>query len=77
MLNTRFITIENFTLYKATLIKQCAEGKKAFESAWNELKDKGYLFQYKLKSLNGHFYYEYDLLDESIHTPKKEVLEKG
>lgn len=66
-----YITIEDFVLYKTTLKKQCIEGEKAFESTWKELKDAGYLIQYRLqdktpneegKVLNT-FYYEYELLD--------------
>lgn len=69
-----YITIENFTLYKAHLMKQCMEKETAFGSAWNELKNSGYLIQYKLKDRNGAFYYEYELLDE----PEKEKkAEKG
>lgn len=77
-----YITIENFTLYKNTLKKQCQEKEKSFESAWKELKDKGYLIQYKLQDGKGNFFYEYELLDikKSVeplidknfnHTPKK------
>jgi len=65
-----YITIENFILYKTTLKKQCKEGNKAFESAWKELKDRGYLVQYRLRDKKGNFYYEYDLLD-NVHTPEK------
>lgn len=83
-----YITLEDFTLYKTTLLKDCSEGKKAFESAWKELKDSGYLIQYKLQGEKGFFYYEYELLDEpqvteiaetshSIHTPKKEGVDNG
>lgn len=72
-----YITIENFTLYKTTLKKQCAEGEKAFESAWKELKDNGYLIQDRHRNTDGSFYYEYELLDVSSHTPKKEGVDKG
>lgn len=59
-----FLTIEDFTLYKNNLKKYCAEGEKAFESTWKELKDAGYLIQYRLQGDKGYFYYEYELLDE-------------
>lgn len=72
-----YITIENFTLYKNTLKKNCCEGNKAFESAWKELKDKGYLIQERHQNTDGTFYYLYDLLDVPIHTPKKEGTVKG
>lgn len=82
-----YLTIEDFTLYKTTLKKDCLEGEKAFESTWKELKDKGYLIQYRLQNGNGQFYYEYELLDEPLekevetenesknHTPKKEGMD--
>ena len=106
-----YITIEDFTLYKSTLKKKCVEKDKAFESTWKELKDAGYLIQYRLQSGKGTYYYEYDLLDEPdielaneihskqnrktkeqknhnpkkggmekiepIHTPKKDIMDKG
>ncbi len=58
-----YITIEGFALYKSHLIKQSADGIKSFESTWAELKQKGYLIQYKTRGENGSFCYEYDLLD--------------
>ena len=58
-----YITIEDFTLYKNYLLKQCKEGKDGFQSTWNELIKAGYLVQYKLKNDKGVFYYEYELLD--------------
>ena len=65
-----YITIENFTLYKNTLIKQCKDKEGSFNTAWKELKDNGYLVQEKKRTSNGSFYYEYDLLDESFTTPQ-------
>lgn len=59
-----FINIPEFTLYKNTLRKHMAEGDKAFDNMWKELKDKGYLIQYRLQGEKGHYYYEYELLDE-------------
>ena len=80
-----YITIEGFTLYKTTLLKNCKEGQKAFESAWKELKKLGYLIQHRLQDEKGQFFYEYELLDEpqlveeshSIHIPKKEGMDNG
>jgi hypothetical protein len=55
----------NFDLYKRTLIKLCKEGVKAFDSAWKELKNAGYLKIYRVPSgTNDRFEYEYELLDE-------------
>lgn len=55
----------NYRLYKRNLLKLCKEGSKAFDSAWKELKDTGYLKIYRIPSGdNDRFIYEYDLLDE-------------
>ena len=62
-----YITIEGFTLYKNTLKADCEEGESAFDSTWKELKEKGYLKQYKLKdNETKSFYYEYELLEVPI-----------
>ncbi|EJO5349326.1 DnaD domain protein [Clostridium botulinum] len=75
-----YITMEDFTLYKNYLKKQCKEGEKAFESAWKELKDNGYLIQYRFQDntidennkKKMTFYYEYELLDtKDIELAKK------
>lgn len=63
-----YITIEDFTLYKNTLRKQCVEGRDAFDRSWSELKESGYLIQHKSKNLTtGRFEYEYELLDDIRH----------
>ncbi len=61
-----YITIPNFKLSKSYLMKQGLEGETAFNSMWNELKEKGYLKQYRIRSANSDngFIYEYDLLDK-------------
>ena len=60
-----YVTLEDFTLYKDFLMSQCLEGESSFRTAWNELKNKGYLVQYKLRDPERNtFYYEYELLDE-------------
>ena len=61
-----YITIPNFKLSKSYLMKQGLEGETAFNSMWNELKEKGYLKQYRIRSANSDngFVYEYDLLDK-------------
>ena len=59
-----YITIPDFILYKNFLRKQCLEGDSAFNTAWKELKEQGYLIQYKLQDkVTKQFYYEYELLD--------------
>lgn len=61
-----YIDIPNFELHKWYLISQCKEGKKAFDSAWKELKDAGYLKIYRVPSgKSGKFVYEYELLDKA------------
>jgi hypothetical protein len=59
-----YITLEDFTLYKDFLRSKCRDGEKAFESGWKELKESGYLKQYKMREGSNRFYYEYELLDE-------------
>jgi hypothetical protein len=58
-----YITYEEKPLTKKFLMGECEEGKKAFDSAWNELKSKGYLKQY-LQPKGKDWKQEYDLLDE-------------
>lgn len=68
-----YITIPDFVLYKQTLINMSIEGKDAFESAWKELKNRGYLVQIRGKNTEGKFIYEYELLD---FIEEKEMIEK-
>ncbi len=67
-----YITLDGFTLYKGFLKSKCREGKKAFNTAWNELKDSGYLLQYRMQEPETKkFFYEYELLDKKqAMTPK-------
>lgn len=59
-----YVTLEDFTVYKSFLQSKCCEGKKAFDAAWKELKEKGYLKQYRLQdSETKQFVWEYELLD--------------
>lgn len=53
----------DYELYKRTLIDESTDGIRSFTTAWNELKDKGYLKQYRIRKAEG-FEYEYDLLAE-------------
>lgn len=73
-----YITIPNFKLYKSYLMSVCVEGQCSFDSAWNELKKKGYLKIYKIaKSDSKGFYYEYELLDTAEpDTPALIVIRK-
>lgn len=73
-----YITIHNFKLYKSYLMSVCVEGQCSFDSAWNELKEKGYLKIYKIaKSDSKGFYYEYELLDTAEpDTPALIVIRK-
>ena len=59
-----YLSLDNFTLYKQFLINKSSDGETAFRSAWKELKDKGYLIQYRLKNEETkQFYYEYEVCD--------------
>jgi hypothetical protein len=61
-----YLNIPDWDLYKPFLMGKCKEGRDSFNSAWEELKKKGYLIQHKIqdKSSKGKYYYEYELLDE-------------
>ena len=61
-----YVTIPNFTLNKRYLMSLSKEGERAFDSTWKELKDAGYLKQYRLKGEDGKWVYEYELLIEPI-----------
>lgn len=68
-----YVTIETFTLYKSYLMHNAPEGERAFDTAWKELKESGYLKQYKYKDSNNQkFVYEYELLD----TPDPDLYAK-
>ena len=70
-----YLTLEGWDLYKSFLIKQCKEKETAFDGAWKELKDAGYLIQYKIKDkLTGKWIYEYELLDEPVVQNKKQSI---
>lgn len=58
-----YITYQNISLTKSFLLKQCKEGKKCFDSTWDELKEAGYLKAYFMPSKKG-WKTEYELLDE-------------
>lgn len=87
-----YISLENFILYKGFLLSRCKEGKKAFDTAWKELKDAGYLVQYQMQDPETkQFYWEYELIDSiqekpctqkrdmelNSHTPKRDVMAQG
>ena len=55
-----YINIPNFVLYQSTLKKCMSTGDSVFKRAWKELKDLGYLKQYK-KHINGRYKYSYKL----------------
>ena len=72
----RYITIEkkedgsDFVLYKFMLEEKCKEGKTAFDTAWKELLDAGYLKKDKKQTHNG-FIYEYELVERLKKIRKK------
>ena len=61
-----YITIPDFSCTKAFLLSNCQEGQKAFDAAWNELKDAGYLKVHFHVANRGRntFVSEYELLDK-------------
>lgn len=67
------IRIPGFVLYKTNLRNHFNNGngkslgKRAFQTLWDELKNVGYLKQYRIRTSEG-FKYQYELLDE----PNKE-----
>ena len=65
-----YITCPDIELTKSFIFYHCSEGKKACESAWNELKSKGYLKMYVSPSSDG-WKTRIELLDiprEGAHT---------
>ena len=56
----------NYTVYKSTIAKLCTDGETSFETGWKELKEAGYLIQYKSQAENGKWIYEYELLEEPV-----------
>ena len=65
-----YITCPDIELTKPFIFYHCSEGKKACESAWNELKSKGYLKVY-LSPSSGGWKAKIELLDtpkEGAHT---------
>ena len=61
-----YITMENITLTKGSLMERVPDGEYAFNTAWNELKSKGYLFIHVYPGEKGRFVYQYELrLDNS------------
>lgn len=55
--------IEDGEIKKSLLMNQCKEGERGFDSAWNELKHKGYLKLHVYPVGRDMFRYEYELLD--------------
>ena len=86
-----YITLDDFILYKGFLLSKCKEGKKAFDSAWRELKESGYLIQYQMQDPETkQFYWEYELvdvaekpctpnrsMDSNSHNHKKDTMASG
>lgn len=58
-----YIRIPEFVLWKSTLMKCSTDGIRSFNTAWDELKEAGYLKQYRIRIEKG-WKYEYELLDE-------------
>jgi len=63
-----YITMPGSNWKKSDFEDMCMEGSKAFNSAWDELKKKGYLHVH-IYSGNGIFKNEYELMDEKTTGP--------
>lgn len=62
------ITMPDKKWLKSEFLNMVPEGKAAFDSAWNELKNNGYLHVHTYS--NGKsFTYEYELLNEPVDGP--------
>ena len=59
-----YITMPNKKWTKEDFLRLTKEGRKAFDSAWNELKNSGYLKVHFMPD-NGKWRTEYELLDEA------------
>lgn len=64
----------NIKVTKSKIANLSTEGKAAFDTAWNELKNEGFLKVHKTNTSN-HFTYEYILFDEP--QPNKENEESA
>lgn len=63
-----YITMPDKIWYKKDFFNLASEGRKAFDSAWNELKERGYLKVHRTISGN-NFNIEYELLEEPVLGP--------
>lgn len=65
-----YILIPDFTLYKWYLKNESGLGDTAFQTVWNELKNRGYLKQARVQTEKGNFVYEYELKEKAdLETP--------
>lgn len=69
-------TDKEFIVNKKTLQSFTGYKDDKFKRIWNELKQAGYLKQYKIKSESGKFEYEYELLDEPDITTHHSLIVK-
>ena len=63
-----YISMPDRKWTKEDFMRLAKEGKKAFDSAWKELKESGYL-KVHIMSDNGRWRTEYELLDEPEEGP--------
>ncbi|MCQ2509374.1 MAG: hypothetical protein MJ116_02780 [Lachnospiraceae bacterium] len=74
--------IPEFKLYKKNLERMAKDngvGRDRFNRAWANLIKEGYIKQYRFQNEKGHFYYEYEVLEEPEPAEEKteEVKEAG
>ena len=63
-----YISMPDKKWTKEDFMRPAKEGNKAFDSAWKELKESGYL-KVHIMSDNGRWRTEYELLDEPVDGP--------
>lgn len=73
--------IPDFKLYKKNIEQMAKDngvGRDRFSRSWSLLIKKGYIKQYRLKNEKGHFYYEYEVLEEpeAPEEPDPKIVEE-
>lgn len=66
-----YITMPDKQWHKSDFMNMVSEGKAAFNSAWDELKENGYLKIYIVHAGKRGTYREYELLDDPVTGPSE------
>ncbi|MDO4491892.1 MAG: hypothetical protein Q4B85_12570 [Lachnospiraceae bacterium] len=73
-------TIPGFSIFKNVMQMEAKErgiGRDRFEKAWKALIEKGYLKRIRLKDEKGHFYYQFEVLEDPEQIEAAEPEEKA